>query len=155
MILRQIISLRLLNSNGRSKCHPRLHMSSWDIGSHVFLEFLPWVNPRTFYKWKSLPAKELLVLNRENLPGRSTTKVSIYIIIWSMFLYIYTHHTHRHITVSVCVLSFSPRWRHSVNFLVPKNIILKYLKISMKCSLFFKLKTPIRDWVPIEKTLLS
>lgn len=125
IILRQTISLRLLNSTSRTECQPCLCLSNSHVRSHVFPQS---TQSRTFYELESRPAKEFLVLKKKNLLGRSTTGVNIcnhYMTDISMYLYIPVKH--RLITVCVCTFIFSEDIQFTsrclkTSFLNPKHV---------------------------------
>lgn len=69
-----LVSLRFLSSNKHQNEMPTLFVPvKWGHPKSCFLETM---QSRASYKLKSLPTKELLILNEENLLGRSTTRVN-------------------------------------------------------------------------------
>lgn len=80
--------------NSQTKCQSVVPVKH-DTQGHVYLESIQF---RAVYKLKSLPTKQLLILNKEKLLGGSTTRVNQYI-----------HMCYTDSNVCFCVLFFSPK----------------------------------------------
>lgn len=120
-------------------------------------------NPGPFINW-TLPTKELLILNKENLLGRSITRVNQYKYIkytdtWMcVCTFILSRKGKELKTKMINIKKKAQSHTHIPSedfqflyFLLPENIILRCLKRSKNCSHFWKIKNVYKRLSACEK----